>query len=291
MKHKVATQGTRTLYAETRSPDSPAWIVDVRKGTETKLDVSVGSVLNRGYWVLEPDDPANPIIKSGPLSGSFGNAKNHKKKRVKRLKRERGYKEPRPALGDKKKRRRKKKKAEKPVFGSIVKHYGPGPHKSGTPQSIHGNWSRGTSARQILREMTERGGFTIDVPTGKKPSKGWSVAVAGHEDHRPAARMTESWVRKYRQENNDAFSRDRAKWGGWVETPEGRPSEGYFDVAVVHESFADAVKLARSSNQIAIFNLETFEEVAMSDKGRIAELLEEEQSGRLATSLRNEEES
>jgi len=156
----------------------------------------------------------------------------------------------------------------------IVKHYGPGPHSSGTPQSTHGAWSRGLSADQRVKDLEgdiaegRPVGFTIHVPSGAEPTKGWSVALEGHESRVKLSKLSTSSVQAYRQQHAEALQDPSTSWGAWLEG-----GDVFFDVSVVEDDPGEAIKLARSSDQIGIFNLETGETVRLDDDARIAELL------------------
>lgn len=165
---------------------------------------------------------------------------------------------------------------EWPTKKSIVKHYGPGPHKSGTPQSVHGSWSRGLSAPQIAEELRTTEGFTIHYPTGVHPREGWSVSLGQWESKTPLKEMNESWVRKVKRTYEVPLRRDDTSLGGWIEENEDGVVEAWLEVSKPVMSFSEALELGRSTKQIAIFNLGTFEYLYLSNQERIDELLAEE---------------
>jgi hypothetical protein len=143
----------------------------------------------------------------------------------------------------------------------LVKHGGPGPHKSGSPQSIHGNWSRGTSSGQLFNVTTEQGGSTTKLSTGDVPTTGWAVAQRRYSteitaDHDPGP----DDVKRYIQSRWSALAQEGNYLGTWYDSETGSL---WLDVTQVKESGDEAYEWGKQQGEIAIFNLETFEEVTI----------------------------
>lgn len=143
----------------------------------------------------------------------------------------------------------------------ISKHGGPGPHANGSPQSIHGNWSRGTSSRQLFSTTSEQGGSTTRLSTGDVPTTGWAVAQKRYSqeitaDQDPGA----ADIKRYIQTRYQALSQPGNYLGTWYDSDTGSL---WLDVTQVIEDADAAYDWAKEQGEIAIFNLETFEEVTI----------------------------
>lgn len=143
----------------------------------------------------------------------------------------------------------------------LAKHGGPGPHANGSPQSIHGNWSRGTSSRQLHNVTTSQGGSTTRLSSGEVPTTGWAVAQKRYSteikaDQNPDAND----IKRYIQSRWGALSQEGNYLGTWFDSETGSL---WLDVTQVIPDGNDAYEWAKEQGEIAIFNLETFEEVTI----------------------------
>ena len=156
------------------------------------------------------------------LSSAFGNKRRRQNQLVARLKRKRGYAKPVPGGTGKQKRTRRTRFAKQdgsrsdgsspeqqaqsgllssatpPVAGpsgrDITKHYGPGPHPSGTPQMVHGEKGRRAmksaleTARYVARNRDESYPIDefIDFNIGLSPDS--ELWVYGWEAYRKEVR-------------------------------------------------------------------------------------------------------
>lgn len=97
-------------------------------------------------------------------------------------------------------------------------------------------------------------GFTIDARTGEIPASGYCVAIAQTQNsHGPEglARVL-SLIQS---------GTTRATCiGGWLDTETGRY---YYDATVVLTDRAEAIALGRANKQLAIFHLDTCEEIRL----------------------------
>lgn len=151
----------------------------------------------------------------------------------------------------------------------INKHMGPGPHPSGTPQSVHGSGTHGTSGTKMKQRVGPGGdlseGFTILPITGEPATSGFAVAIKGNEKRIPGDEITPDLIAAFRRESWDLFSDiEGAHWGGWYDT---KNDVYVFDVSVVLDDAEEAVKLGRENDQDAIFDLTNFEEIRTDDDG------------------------
>lgn len=147
-----------------------------------------------------------------------------------------------------------------------AKHYGPGPHASGTDQSVHGAWSTGSSTSAVSGKLTTEGGFTVDpTPPGQGhiPTSGFAVALPNHETHFPISKLNAHRIATHRAQSWASFKDiPNAHWGGWLDG-----DEVYLDVSIVVDSLEEAVELGRRYNQKALFNFDHFEEIRLDDDG------------------------
>lgn len=97
-------------------------------------------------------------------------------------------------------------------------------------------------------------GFTVNAFTGETPVSGYCVALQetqnsfNNEGLQNVLRVIES-------------GKTRAAFvGGWLDRETGLY---YYDATIVTDSLKDALTLARANKQIAIFCLDTFEEIRL----------------------------
>ena len=115
----------------------------------------------------------------------------------------------------------------------------------------------------MLYEMVEdtlaNGGLTIKPFTGEKPASGYMVALQGYELQVPVSEFFTGVVADYIGEHaQKLMSNPVLCLGTWV-------NEGtvYLDLSENIASREKALELGKERNQLAIFNLETFEEVTV----------------------------
>ena len=115
----------------------------------------------------------------------------------------------------------------------------------------------------VLFEMVEctlrDGGLTIKPFTGEKPSGGYMVALQGYELQVPVSEFFTGVVADYIGEHAQKLMNNTALClGTWV-------NEGivYLDLSENVPNREKALELGRERHQLAIFNLENFEEVTV----------------------------
>lgn len=145
----------------------------------------------------------------------------------------------------------------------LSKHYGPGPHHNGTPQSVHGSGSRGVSAPQLKDDVSDDGGFTVDPVSGDRPNTGFMVSLAEYEKVIPAAKFTPDDLREYRATHWSQFQDIKgAKWGAWYDS---ESDNVFLDISVHFDNQEDAERMGRHWGQLAIFHLDTFTEIRLDE--------------------------
>lgn len=94
-------------------------------------------------------------------------------------------------------------------------------------------------------------GYTVDANTLQPLSHGYCVAVAATQNSFGAEglRRVVEYVRQHG--NVNAF-------GGWYDSESGLY---YYDATVVCETLGEAVEMARTNDQLAIYCLDTMEEI------------------------------
>ena len=96
-------------------------------------------------------------------------------------------------------------------------------------------------------------GFTISAQTFAPVSTGYAVAVKGTQNSFGAAGMARvaAYICKHPEIN---------AVGGWMDSETGKY---YFDATIIVSDLNEALRLGRENEQIAIFNLDTFEEIRL----------------------------
>ena len=141
-------------------------------------------------------------------------------------------------------------------------------------QKSHGNWARGTSARQAGERIKSEGGFTLDYIAGDHPTTGWAVAISGNEKVLSNAdqfladggqdRLGRE-MRKFITGNSDTLNQEGWFWGAWFDKGTNRI---VFDTSRVMEDRNEARKFMLDNDQDAMFNLGTGKEISNPTKGR-----------------------
>ena len=154
-----------------------------------------------------------------------------------------------------------------PWTEDVEKHMGPGPHPSGSPQSVHasGRPGRGLTRSDALSLVENEGGFTVDVTTGDQPTSGYVVAFEEFERIYPKGSLTTQKIGQYRAEHWEQFQDiPNAKWGAWKDDADGTI---YFDISVVADDLDEAVDIGRRFDQKAIYHLDTGMSIRLDDDG------------------------
>ena len=112
---------------------------------------------------------------------------------------------------------------------------------------------------EVVREMHEEGGLTVDPHTGKRPEKGVFVSIAGHEQKHELESFGKEQLSAYvnSPDHLSQLTRIRNLIGGWAED-----GEAYLDVTRTFretpDGFTRARTFARLNDQIALFQRSNF---------------------------------
>lgn len=116
------------------------------------------------------------------------------------------------------------------------------------------------NATDILTRHVANGGSTTEVATGKDLAGTKNYAVSAHKDRELVIQgaLTEAALSKYIADNADLLSQPGKTLGTWLNPDDGNT---YLDVSQVTPDRAEAMRVARENNQIAIFDLSSFETI------------------------------
>jgi hypothetical protein len=115
---------------------------------------------------------------------------------------------------------------------------------------------------EVVREMHEEGGLTVNPRTGERPTQGVFVSEWGHEKKHDLESFGKEQLSTYinSPEHLDALTRTRSLVGGWSET-----GEAYLDVTREFPEtegpdggFTRARTFAKLNDQIALFQRSNF---------------------------------
>ena len=163
-------------------------------------------------------------------------------------------------------------------------HMGPGDHPSGSSQDVHGNGdgespekskeqsggnqARGhtdSSAQEILDQLRNNpGGFSYRPLNGTSANKGFMTSVQDGPIFEPSVSDEEALkiINKFLDEKDSLLARKNFYVGGWLN---GKDGKFYLDASANVSGFEDAMILAASTHQKAIFDLNTFNETFLKD--------------------------
>jgi hypothetical protein len=104
-------------------------------------------------------------------------------------------------------------------------------------------------------DLDDHGGFSVRTLTGHEPTTGWMVAIPGSERvYDSAVAVTPEIVESYMAEFANVLDDPDNHMGGWVDTTTGKV---YLDISRHTPSEAEAIRLGREYNQLAVFDLGT----------------------------------
>lgn len=135
-------------------------------------------------------------------------------------------------------------------------HYGPGPHPSGSPQSVHGAKRGGRMTKATFRD----GGATYQPVLLRTPTKGFPVAMFPERNRQvPAAGFTAEAYNEYERDNLEFIEQDEARHiGTWLDE---ETDIVHLDVVHVLTDENEARRIAVENGEIAYFSFETMSEV------------------------------
>jgi hypothetical protein len=139
---------------------------------------------------------------------------------------------------------------------------------AGPPQ--HTTWSRRQALQdtQVLKKevMGPEGGFTIKDHIGDGPKSGYMVSLnKSTERAYPENDFTADDIAQYQQSHASELSDPDCYFGAWHD-PE--THKVYLDVSKCFQDYNDAMKAAKAADQLAIFDLGSFDTIYTSRKVR-----------------------
>jgi hypothetical protein len=111
----------------------------------------------------------------------------------------------------------------------------------------HGRWSR------LAGLLDTTGGFTHSLGRDTERSKGYAVAISGHEETFKG-KATANDIKHYVARHLKALGHPQAHLGAWFNSQDGK---SYLDISHVRTNFAAALAQARKDKQIALYDLGT----------------------------------
>lgn len=148
-----------------------------------------------------------------------------------------------------------------------------GDHWRFQKRDAHGRWAPEGGRAALFAEarglLDKQGGFTLALD-GESTRTGYAVAPAKETERMiPYDTITQDDFDKYIDDHWDLLTRDRAKFGGWLNLDD---RNVYLDVSIVVDDIAEAAELAKAADQIAIYDLATGTEIQTDEAlRRIAE--------------------
>lgn len=156
----------------------------------------------------------------------------------------------------------------------LREHFGPGNHKSGSPQSSHskgaGAGDVANTAAKMVDDITTQGGTSLRT-AGTTPSSGIMVSYPPGSGHNTVIRITrdkaavQAKVEAFVASQRDFVTSHSDRFlGGWVDS-----GKLHLDVSrnIPSSRRQQAIDLGRRNNQIAVFDLDTFTEIPTGGTG------------------------
>lgn len=157
-----------------------------------------------------------------------------------------------------------------------TKHYGPGPHKSGSPQSVHGGLGHGDTHKPAPFEkpgaaetlmaslLGEQEGFSYQPVKGIAPKSGFMVSThKRREKWVPNSKVTKDLLNEYMRKNSDLLVLPDHYAGGWRDTGATSPhkDQSCLDVSMNVQSREKALRLAEKHKQDGVYDVVAHETV------------------------------
>ena len=115
---------------------------------------------------------------------------------------------------------------------------------------------------QVALRIMKNGGITFDPRTLKAVTVGFALSpYKRHETTIPCGSFSALSIRKFMEEHRVLLALPDHFLGAWVSG-----GKVWLDVSVVVRDRAYAEELARAADQLAFFNLETFEEIKVVEQ-------------------------
>ena len=144
---------------------------------------------------------------------------------------------------------------------SVGKHYGPGPHKSGTPQSVHGKKGGAGLTSQMMTQPEGERGYSYDRRQNRF-AEGTGFALSVFPEHEVIIPQDEHMVEAIDAYVNEHWEMvrndDRAMYGAWFNEETGNVE---LDISIVVQDREEAEQLAMEYQQEAYYDIEAGETV------------------------------
>lgn len=116
---------------------------------------------------------------------------------------------------------------------------------------------------EVLARHLANGGSTTEIATGKDLGGTDNFAVSAHKDRERVVpgQLTEAQLAQYITDNADLLSQPGKTLGTWFNPDD---KQTYLDVSQVTPSREEAMQIAKGADQLAIFDLKTFETIPVS---------------------------
>lgn len=145
----------------------------------------------------------------------------------------------------------------------VEKHGGPGKHKNGTGQEVHGSGSRDATPSDMLsRARSQGGGASIHVLTGEQPTSGYAVAVSGLGIEVDPESVTPEMVGRFRAKHYSYFEQDEYVLGLW-ESP--NTGQLWLDVTKIIDDRQEAIDMMMNSTEEGIWDFAAGDEIMRED--------------------------
>lgn len=112
---------------------------------------------------------------------------------------------------------------------------------------------------QLVKYVTENGGATVDPKNGNMPTDGYMCAIAQNE-RVIEGQLTENALVNYINHYSNDLNGDGAYLGIWYNTENDKT---YLDTSYRFSDVDEALAFAKENQQLAIFNLATFDEIRL----------------------------
>lgn len=115
-------------------------------------------------------------------------------------------------------------------------------------------------AQQLFNETkAPDGGFSIKDHVGDGPSSGYMVSLSkADEKTYPSTIFTPEDIQEYMNQHASEINAPGNYFGAWHDPEDGNI---YLDVSTNYQDYDQAVEAAKAANQLAIFDLSTFNSV------------------------------
>jgi hypothetical protein len=117
---------------------------------------------------------------------------------------------------------------------------------------------------KLAQAIKSQGGLTLNVWDGKAQNAGFVVAPYKETETKiPVNNFTASSVKDFLRKFQPLLEVPGMHFGAWI--PDNEPDTVYLDVSIVTDDELYATTIAQDGNQLAIFNLGAFQELATPD--------------------------